>query len=83
MPEVDAFIGLDQLTQIAPIIQGLLAKERQELAENFVTPPITLPTNTFSNWSTASDTGYKMLEDENAVFTLKAEALMTSMLSLP
>jgi ribosomal protein S12 methylthiotransferase len=38
MPEVDAFIGLDQLTQIAPIIEGLLAKEREELPENFVTP---------------------------------------------
>jgi tRNA A37 methylthiotransferase MiaB len=23
MPEVDAFIGLDQLTQVAPIIEGL------------------------------------------------------------
>jgi len=40
MPEVDAFIGLDQLTQIAPIIEGLLAKERaaKTLPENFVTP---------------------------------------------
>jgi ribosomal protein S12 methylthiotransferase len=42
MPEVDAFIGLDQLTQIAPIIEGLLAKERagspDGLPENFVTP---------------------------------------------
>src|SRR5271168_966124 len=38
MPEVDAFVGLDQLTQIAPIIEGLLAKERQLLPENFVTP---------------------------------------------
>jgi ribosomal protein S12 methylthiotransferase len=38
MPEVDAFIGLDQLTQIVPIIEGLLAKERAELPENFVTP---------------------------------------------
>jgi ribosomal protein S12 methylthiotransferase len=40
MPEVDAFIGLDQLTQIAPIIEGLLAKERaeDEAPENFVTP---------------------------------------------
>ena len=39
MPEVDAFIGLDQLTQIAPIIEGLLAKERAAKAppENFVT----------------------------------------------
>ena len=39
MPEVDAFIGLDQLTQIAPIIEGLLAKERAKKAppENFVT----------------------------------------------
>ena len=42
MPEVDAFIGLDQLTQIAPIIEGLMAKERADssdkLPENFVTP---------------------------------------------
>jgi ribosomal protein S12 methylthiotransferase len=42
MPEVDAFIGLDQLTQIAPIIESLLAKERadslHDLPENFVTP---------------------------------------------
>ena len=40
MPEVDAFIGLDQLTRIAPIIEGLLAKERVKAAppENFVTP---------------------------------------------
>ncbi|MEI9999613.1 MAG: 30S ribosomal protein S12 methylthiotransferase RimO [Verrucomicrobiota bacterium] len=40
MPEVDAFIGLDQLTQVAPIIEGLLAKDRakQALPENFVTP---------------------------------------------
>jgi ribosomal protein S12 methylthiotransferase len=38
MPEVDAFIGLDQLTQIAPIIEGLFAKDRAELPENFVTP---------------------------------------------
>jgi ribosomal protein S12 methylthiotransferase len=42
MPEVDAFIGLDQLPQIAPIIEGLLAKDRAAspdgLPENFVTP---------------------------------------------
>jgi len=40
MPEVDAFIGLDQLTQIAPIIEGLIAKDREEeeAPENFVTP---------------------------------------------
>ncbi len=40
MPEVDAFIGLDQLTQVAPIIEGLLARERAKnaLPENFVTP---------------------------------------------
>jgi len=41
MPEVDAFIGLDQLTQIVPIIEGLLAANRPEtpdgLPENFVT----------------------------------------------
>src|SRR6201992_204990 len=30
MPEVDAFIGLDQLTQIVPIIEGLLARDRAE-----------------------------------------------------
>lgn len=40
MPEVDAFIGLDQLTQVAPIIEGLMARERakEEPPENFVTP---------------------------------------------
>lgn len=39
LPEVDAFIGLDQLTQIAPIIEGLMAKERKAAPpENFVTP---------------------------------------------
>jgi ribosomal protein S12 methylthiotransferase len=37
LPEVDAFIGLDQLTQIAPIIEGLMAKEREGAPENFVT----------------------------------------------
>jgi ribosomal protein S12 methylthiotransferase len=40
LPEVDAFIGLDQVTKVAPIIQGIFDKERgkKELAENFVTP---------------------------------------------
>lgn len=28
MPEVDAFIGLDQITRVAPVIEGLLARER-------------------------------------------------------
>ena len=38
--EVDAFIGLDQVTKVAPIIEGLYAKERgaQATPENFVTP---------------------------------------------
>jgi ribosomal protein S12 methylthiotransferase len=37
--EVDAFIGLDQVTKVAPIIEGLFAKERAAVhaAENFVT----------------------------------------------
>lgn len=37
--EVDAFIGLDQVTKVAPIIEGLFAKERAavHVAENFVT----------------------------------------------
>ena len=38
MPEVDAFIGLDQLTQIVPIIEGLLEREEEAAPENFVTP---------------------------------------------
>jgi len=40
MPEVDAFIGLDQITRIAPIIDHLVARERQASAapENLVTP---------------------------------------------
>jgi len=39
MPEVDAFIGLDQVTKVAPIIEALFAKERaaKALPENFVT----------------------------------------------
>ncbi len=39
MPEVDAFIGLDQVTKVAPIIEDLYAKERTASAapENFVT----------------------------------------------
>ncbi len=38
--EVDAFIGLDQITQVAPIIEGIYAKERgaRSVPENFVTP---------------------------------------------
>ncbi|MDP1580608.1 MAG: 30S ribosomal protein S12 methylthiotransferase RimO [Candidatus Didemnitutus sp.] len=38
MPEVDAFIGLDQVTQVAPIIEGLVAKERgkKDAPANFV-----------------------------------------------
>jgi ribosomal protein S12 methylthiotransferase len=38
--EVDAFIGLDQITKVAPIIEGLYAKERGASPgpENFVTP---------------------------------------------
>jgi ribosomal protein S12 methylthiotransferase len=38
MPEVDAFIGLDQLTQIVPIIEGLLERDADDAPENFVTP---------------------------------------------
>ncbi len=38
--EVDAFIGLDQVTKVAPIIEGLYAKERaaNTAPESFVTP---------------------------------------------
>jgi ribosomal protein S12 methylthiotransferase len=38
--EVDAFIGLDQVTSVAPIIEGLYAKERAASAApaDFVTP---------------------------------------------
>jgi len=40
MPEVDAFIGLDQVTKVAPIIEGIYEKERgkKDAPENFVTP---------------------------------------------
>jgi ribosomal protein S12 methylthiotransferase len=40
LPEVDAFIGLDQVTKVAPIIQGLFDKERgkNEAPSSFVTP---------------------------------------------
>ncbi|HAL73288.1 MAG TPA: 30S ribosomal protein S12 methylthiotransferase RimO, partial [Verrucomicrobiales bacterium] len=30
MPDVDAFIGLDQITEVAPIIQRLMGQEQQE-----------------------------------------------------
>jgi ribosomal protein S12 methylthiotransferase len=38
MPEVDAFIGLDQVTKVAPIIEGLYAQERAkgEAPQNFI-----------------------------------------------
>ncbi|PTY06998.1 30S ribosomal protein S12 methylthiotransferase RimO [Opitutaceae bacterium EW11] len=40
LPEVDAFIGLDQITKVAPIIEGIFEKERgkNEGPESFVTP---------------------------------------------
>jgi ribosomal protein S12 methylthiotransferase len=40
LPEVDAFIGLDQITQVAPIIDQIFARERgeSEPAASFVTP---------------------------------------------
>jgi ribosomal protein S12 methylthiotransferase len=40
MPEVDAFIGLDQITQVAPIIEEIFARERAAGAPpaSFVTP---------------------------------------------
>ena len=39
MPEVDAFIGLDQVTKVAPIIEALFAQDRRAKGapENFVT----------------------------------------------
>ncbi len=37
MPEVDAFIGLDQITSVAPVIRELVAKDAEPLAENRVT----------------------------------------------
>ncbi|MBA4138735.1 MAG: 30S ribosomal protein S12 methylthiotransferase RimO, partial [Opitutus sp.] len=38
MPEVDAFIGLDQVTKVAPIIEALFAKERgkKDAPANFI-----------------------------------------------
>ena len=40
LPEVDAFIGLDQITRVAPIIEEIYARERgaKEAPESFVTP---------------------------------------------
>src|SRR5277367_5613066 len=40
MPEVDAFIGLDQITRVAPIIEEIYARERGVAAPpaSFVTP---------------------------------------------
>jgi len=40
LPEVDAFIGLDQITRVAPIIEEIYARERgrQDAPASFVTP---------------------------------------------
>ena len=40
LPEVDAFIGLDQITRVAPIIEEIYARERgaKEAPESYVTP---------------------------------------------
>ncbi len=40
MPEVDAFIGLDQVTKVAPIIEEIYEKERgkKDAPDSFVTP---------------------------------------------
>ena len=40
MPEVDAFIGLDQITKVAPIIEEIFARDRGQAAApaSFVTP---------------------------------------------
>jgi ribosomal protein S12 methylthiotransferase len=40
LPEVDAFIGLDQITRVAPIIEEIFEKERGRtgVPANFVTP---------------------------------------------
>lgn len=37
MPEVDAFIGLDQITQVAPVIRGLVSRDEEPRSESFVT----------------------------------------------
>lgn len=37
MPEVDAFIGLDQITTVAPLIRDLVAKDGASHSENHVT----------------------------------------------
>jgi len=38
IPEVDAFIGLDQITEIAPLVQRLVANGTHGTTENLVTP---------------------------------------------
>ena len=38
LPEVDAFIGLDQITAVAPVIEGLYARDRAAGPVSHVTP---------------------------------------------
>jgi ribosomal protein S12 methylthiotransferase len=38
LPEVDAFIGLDQITKVAPIIESLFGREAHATSRSFVTP---------------------------------------------
>jgi len=41
MPEVDAFIGLDQITKVAPIIENLLGKQNHAEVQKTEGPPAT------------------------------------------
>lgn len=44
MPEVDAFIGLDQITEVVPIIEELVGRREMGGAENLVTTkPVYIP----------------------------------------
>ena len=44
MPEVDAFIGLDQITSVAPVIRDLVDQDADPHAENLVTRgPVYIP----------------------------------------
>lgn len=44
MPDVDAFIGLDQITEVAPIIQGLVGHPEEQEPDNRVTrKPVYIP----------------------------------------
>ena len=77
MPDVDAFIGLDQITQVAPIIQNLLGTKEHE-QENLVTKQPN-PADARSWLVTLTSEGTRTVADLNQTLDAHAEQLLASL----